>query len=37
MGYELFIEAPDKLGPNAIVKDVYHDVAPKIAEARHGA
>lgn len=36
-GYNLFIEALEKLGPSATVKDVYHEVAPKIMEARHAA
>jgi Arc/MetJ-type ribon-helix-helix transcriptional regulator len=36
-GYNLFIQALEKLGPTATVKDVYEEVAPKIMEARHAA
>jgi len=36
-GYELFIEALEKLPDTATVKDVYATVAPKIMEARQAA
>jgi hypothetical protein len=36
-GYNMFLEALDKLGADATVADVYHDVAPKIMEARQAA
>lgn len=37
-GYEMFIDALDKLGrADATVKDVYHEVAPRIMEARNAA